>query len=140
MKFMMIVKATKDSEAGVMPSDKMIAAMTRYNEELVNAGILLDATGLQPTSKGARIQYSGDKRVVVDGPFAETNEIIAGYWLIKVKSRDEAIEWARRAPNPYGENGNGYIEVRQLFEMEDFEPSEAVEEAKQLGKRLEKKS
>lgn len=139
MRFMMIVKATKDSEAGVMPSDKMIAAMTRYNEELVKAGILLDATGLQPTSKGARIQYSGEKRTVIDGPFAETNEIIAGYWLIKVKSRDEAIEWARRAPNPYGENGNGYIELRQLFEMDDFEPSEAVEEAKQLGKRLEKK-
>jgi hypothetical protein len=138
MRFMMIVKATQDSEKGVMPGEKLMSAMTRYNEELVNAGVLLDATGLQPTSKGARIQYSGDKRVVVDGPFAETNEIIAGYWLIKVKSRDEAIEWARRAPNPYGENGKGYIELRQLFEMDDFEPSEAVEEAKKLGQRLEK--
>jgi hypothetical protein len=140
MRFMMIVKATQDSEKGVMPGEKLMSAMTRYNEELVNAGILLDATGLQPTAKGARIQYSGDKRVVVDGPFAETNEIIAGYWLIKVKSRDEAIEWARRAPNPYGENGKGYIELRQLFEMDDFEPSEAVEEAKRLGKRLETKN
>jgi len=136
MRFMMIVKANKDSEAGVMPSEKMIAAMTKYNEELVNAGALVDATGLQPSSKGARIHFSGDKRTVIDGPFAETKELIAGYWIIQVKSREEAIAWARRAPNPYGENGEGDIELRQFFELEDFEPSDAVDEARKLEKKL----
>jgi hypothetical protein len=139
MKFMMIVKATKDSEAGVMPSEKMIAAMTAYNQELLNAGALVDLSGLQPSSKGARIQYSGNKRVVIDGPFAETKELIAGYWLIQVKSKEEAIEWAKRAPNPYGEGGEGYIEVRRLFELEDFAPSDAVEDARKLGNELSRK-
>jgi hypothetical protein len=139
MRFMMIVKATKDSEAGVMPGEKMLADMTRYNTELVKAGILLEGTGLKPTSQAVRIQYSGDKRLVIDGPFAETNEIIAGYWLINVKSKDEAIEWARRAPNPYGEGVSGYIELRPLFEMEDFGDSAAAEEARKLEREFAKK-
>src|SRR2546421_561506 len=103
MRFMMIVKATKDTEAGVMPEEKLIAAMTKYNEELVKAGVLLDGTGLQPSSKGARVKFSGGKRTVIDGPFTEAKELIAGYWLIQVKSREEAIEWAKRAPAPFGE-------------------------------------
>jgi hypothetical protein len=140
MKFMMIVKATKDSEAGVMPSEKLIAAMTQYNEELMKAGVLIDLSGLQPTSQGARIQYSGDKRVVIDGPFAETKEIIAGYWLIRVKSKEEAIEWAKRAPNPYGDGGEGYIEIRRLFELDDFAPSDAIAEARKLEAQLTKRS
>jgi hypothetical protein len=139
MKFMMIVKATKDSEAGVMPSEKMIAAMTAYNQELLNAGALVDLSGLQPSSKGARIQYSGNKRVVIDGPFAETKELIAGFWLIQVKSKEEAIEWAKRAPNPYGDGAEGYIELRRLFEIEDFAPSDAVEDARKLGNELSRK-
>jgi hypothetical protein len=139
MKFMMIVKATKDSEAGVMPSEQMISAMTRYNEELAKAGVLVDLSGLQASSKGARIQFSGEKRVVIDGPFAETKELIAGYWVIKVKSKQEAIEWAKRAPNPYGEGAQGYIELRQFFELDDFEPSAAVEEARKLETRLTNK-
>jgi hypothetical protein len=132
---MMIVKASQESEAGVMPSNELIAAMTRYNEELMKAGVLLDLSGLQASSKGARVRFSGGKTTVVDGPFAETKELIAGYWIIQVKSREEAIEWARRAPNPH-EGGEGEIEIRQFFEMEDFEPSEAVDEARELGKKL----
>ena len=139
MRFMMIVKANKDTEAGVMPSEKLIAAMTKYNEELAKAGVLLDLSGLQPSSKGARIKFSGDKVTVMDGPFAETKELIAGYWLIQTKSKPEAIEWAKRAPNPYGEGGEGDIELRQLFELEDFEPSDAVEQARKLEKQLPKR-
>jgi hypothetical protein len=139
MRFMMIVKASKDSEAGVMPEDKLIAAMTKYNEELLKAGALIDLTGLQPSSKGARVKFSGDKRTVIDGPFAETKELIAGYWLIQAKSKAEAIEWARRAPNPAGEGKEGEIEIRQLFEMEDFAPTEAVDQAYELEKQLPKK-
>ena len=139
MRFMMIVKASKDSEAGVMPGNELIAAMTKYNEELMKAGVLLDLAGFQPSSKGARIKFSGAKRTVIDGPFAETKELIAGYWIIQVKSREEAIEWARRAPNPH-EGGDGEIEVRQFFELDDFGPSEAVDRARELGKELEKKS
>ncbi len=101
MRFMMIVKANKDSEAGVMPEEKLIAAMTKYNEELAKAGALLDLSGLQPSAKGARIKFSGGKRTVVNGPFAEAKDLIAGYWLIQVKSREEAIEWAKRAPAPH---------------------------------------
>ena len=127
MRFMIIVKATKDSEAGVMPEESLIAEMAAYHEELVKAGILLDGSGLQPSSKGFRITYSGNKRRVVDGPFAETKELIAGYTLIQVKSREEAMEWARRFPNPAGPGKEAEIEVRQLFELEDFAPSEAVE-------------
>src|SRR5688572_18837980 len=118
MRFMMIVRANKDTEAGVMPPEKLLAAMTKYNEELVDAGVFVDGAGLQPSSKGARIHCSGDKRTVIDGPFLETKELIAGYWVIQVKSREEAIAWARRAPNPYGENGEGDIELRQFFELE----------------------
>ncbi len=139
MRFMMIVKANKDSEAGAMPDEKLIAAMTRYNEELAKAGVLLDLSGLQPSSKGARIKFSGGKRTVVDGPFTETKELIAGYWLIQVKSKAEAIEWAKRVPAPHGEGQEGEIEIRQLFELEDFAPSEAIERARKLEKELAKK-
>ncbi|MFL5052613.1 MAG: YciI family protein [Xanthobacteraceae bacterium] len=138
MRFMMIVRANKDSEAGVMPDEKLIAAMTKYNEELTKAGVLLDLAGLQPSSKGARIKFSGGKRSVIDGPFAETKELIAGYWLIQVKSKEEAIEWARRVPAPHGERAEGEIEIRQLFELDDFGCSEAVERARELEKRLAK--
>jgi hypothetical protein len=140
MRFMMIVKATKSSEAGVMPEEKMIAAMTKYNEELVKAGILIDASGLQPSSQGARIQYSGNKVNVIDGPFAETKELIAGYWVINVKSKQEAIEWAKRAPNPYGDGVDGYIELRRFFELEDFAPSEAIDQARELQNKLGQKT
>jgi hypothetical protein len=137
MRFMMIVKASKKSEAGVMPSDELIAAMTKYNEELVKAGALLDASGLQPSSKGARVKFSGEKRNVVDGPFPETKELIAGYWIIKANSLAEAISWATRAPNPSG-NEESEIEIRQFFEMEDFAPSPEVERAFELGKEIAK--
>jgi hypothetical protein len=139
MRFMMIVKANQDSEAGVMPSEELISAMGKYNEELLKAGVLLDLSGLQPTSKGARIKFSGGKRTVIDGPFAESKELIAGYWIIQVKSREEAIEWAKRAPAPHGPNQDSEIEVRQFFELEDFNPSEAIARARDLGKELEKK-
>ncbi len=139
MRFMMIVKGNKDTEAGVMPSDELISAMNRYNEELVKAGVMLDGTGLQPTSKGFKIKYSGGKRTVVDGPFTESKEVVAGYWVIQVKSREEALEWARRVPAPHGENTEGELEVRQLFELEDFGNSPAVEEARALEQQLAKK-
>jgi hypothetical protein len=138
MKFMMIVKANKDSEAGVMPSEKLLSTMGRYNEELMKAGVLVDLAGLHPTSKGARIQFSGGKRTIVDGPFTETKELIAGFWIIQVKSREEAMEWARRVPAPQ-ENGEGEIEIRQFFELEDFAPSKAVDRARELSKELGKK-
>jgi hypothetical protein len=133
MRFMIIVKATKDSEAGVMPEEKLIAEMAKYHEELAKAGALFDASGLQPSSKGRRIKYSGAKRTFVDGPFAETKELVAGYTLIQVKSREEAIEWTRRFPNPAVDGKEGEIEVRQLFELEDFGPSEAVERFREMG-------
>jgi hypothetical protein len=139
MRFMMIVKANKDSEAGVMPGPELLSAMGKYNEELMKAGVLLDGAGLQASSKGARIKFSGAKRTVVDGPFTEAKELIAGYWIIQVKSREQAIEWAKRVPAPHGPNQESEIEVRQFFEMEDFAPGEAVDRAKQLGKELEKK-
>src|SRR5438309_2000890 len=107
MRFMMMVKANKDTEAGVMPNEKLIAAMMKYNEEMAKAGVLLDLSGLQPSAKGARIKFSGGRRTVVDGPFTETKELIAGYWLIQVKSKEEAIEWAKRAPAPHGEGKEG---------------------------------
>jgi hypothetical protein len=132
MKFMIIVKATKDTEAGVMPKESMFAAMASYHEELVKAGVLLDATGLQPTSKGWRIRYSGSKRSVVDGPFTETKELIAGYTLIQVKTREEALEWSRRFPNPVGEGLDAEVEVRQLFEMDDFEKNEATDRFRKM--------
>ena len=138
MRFMMLVKANQNSEAGVMPTEKLISAMMKYNEELAKAGVLLELSGLQPSSKGARVKFSGDRITVIDGPFAETRELIAGYWLIQVKSREEAIEWAKRAPNPAGEGAEGQIELRQLFELEDFEPSPSIEKARQLEKDLAK--
>jgi len=138
MRFMMIVKANKDSEAGVLPDEKLIAAMTKYNQELAKAGMLIDLAGLQPSSKGARIKFSGEKRTVIDGPFAETKELIAGYWVIQAKSKEEAVEWAKRAPNPHGE-GEADIELRQLFELEDFGPSDAIEKARELEKDLKNK-
>jgi len=139
MRFMMIVKANKESEAGVMPSEELLSAMGKYNEELMKAGVLLDLSGLQPSSKGARIKFSRGKRTAIDGPFPESKELIAGYWIIQVKSREEAIEWAKRAPAPHGPNEDSEIELRQFFEMEDFGPSEAVDRARELGKELEKK-
>ena len=137
MRFMMIVKASKDSESGVMPSEELLSAMGKYNEELMKAGVLLDLAGLQPSSKGARIKFSGGKRTVIDGPFTETKELIAGYWIIQVKSRDEAMEWAKRAPAPH-EGQDCEIEVRQFFELDDFGPSEAVDRARELEKELDK--
>jgi hypothetical protein len=123
MRFMIIVKATPDSEAGRFPPDPqpLFAAMAAYHEDLAKAGALLDATGLQPSSKGWRVQYEGGKRTVVDGPFTESKELIAGYTLIQVRTRDEAMEWSRRFPNPVGEGAPCHIEVRQVYEMEDFE-------------------
>ena len=118
MRFMILVKATKDSEAGVMPSEKLLTEMGKFNEELAKAGVMLAGEGLQPSSKGARIRFSGAQRTVIDGPFAETKELIAGYWLWQCKSKEEAIEWIKRCPNPYNEDGE--VEIRQLFEAEDF--------------------
>jgi hypothetical protein len=125
MRFMIMVKATAASEAARMPSDELIAAMTAYHEELAKAGVLLDATGLHPSSKGWRVQYSKGQRRIIDGPFAETKELIAGYTLIQVRTRDEAYEWARRFPAPFGEYEDGEIEVRQLMGIEDFEQCNA---------------
>ncbi len=132
MRFMMIVKATADTEAGKMPEEKLIAAMAAYHEELVNAGVLLDASGLQPSSKGWRIRYAGGKRTLTDGPFTESKELIAGYTIIQVKSREEAVEWSKRFPNPAGEGADAEIEIRQLYELDDFGPSDAVERFRQL--------
>jgi len=115
---MLLVKANDDSEAGVMPSEELLAEMGRFNEELAKAGVLLAGEGLQPSSKGARVKFSGSERTVVDGPFTETKELIAGYWLIQVKSLDEAIEWVKRCPNPF--DGESEIEIRQVFEADDF--------------------
>ncbi len=138
MKFMMIVKASKESEAGKMPSEELLAAMGKYNEELMKAGVLVDLTGLHPSSKGARVRFSKGKPTLIDGPFAETKELIGGYWIIRVKSKAEAIEWARRAPAPHGLNQDGEIEIRQLFELDDFGPSETVDRARELSKELGK--
>lgn len=118
MRFMVIVKANKDSEAGVMPSEELLTEMGKFNEELAKAGVLLAGEGLHPSCKGARVRFSGGKRTVIDGPFAETKELVAGYWLWQCKSLEEAIEWAKRCPNPTGEAGE--IEIRQVFEAEDF--------------------
>src|SRR5438128_7745075 len=118
MRFMIIVKANKDSEAGVLPDEKLLTEMGQYNEELAKAGVLLAAEGLQPSSKGARVKFSGTKRTVIDGPFSETKELIAGFWLIQVKSKEEAVEWVKRCPNPM--EGESVIEIRQVFEPADF--------------------
>ena len=136
MRFMIIVKATKDSEAEVMPIgpvwEPVFAEMAKYHEELQRAGVLLDASGLQPSAKGWRIKYSGGKRTVIDGPFTEAKELVAGYTMIQVKSKEEAMEWARRFPNPALDGKDGEIEVRQLFELDDLGPSEAVERFRKL--------
>ncbi|OVZ59410.1 hypothetical protein CDO44_12430 [Pigmentiphaga sp. NML080357] len=132
MRFMIIVRATADTEAGVMPEEPLLAAMAAYHEELAKAGVLLDANGLKPSSRGWRIRYRAGKGTVVDGPFAETKELIAGYTLIQVRSRDEAMEWARRFPAPMGETADGEIEVREIFELEDFEQNAAIERFRQL--------
>jgi hypothetical protein len=118
MRFMIMVRATKDSEAGVMPDEKLLTEMGKFNEELVKAGVMLAGEGLQPSSKGARVRFSGAKRSVIDGPFAETKELVAGFWMWKVKSKEEAIEWVKRCPNPFA--GESEIEIRQVFEAEDF--------------------
>ena len=119
MRFMVMVKANKDSEAGVLPDEKLLAEMGKYNEELAKAGVLLAGEGLQPSSKGARVRFSGDKRNVIDGPFAETKELIAGFWIMQVKSKQEVIDWVKRCPNPMP-GTESEIEIRQVFEAEDF--------------------
>ncbi len=131
MRFMILVKATRDSEKGVMPGEEVFAAMASYHEELARAGALLDASGLQPSSKGWRVRYTGGKASVVDGPFAESKELVAGYTIIQVKSREEALEWTRRFPNPGMKDGE--IEVRQLFDLEDLGPGESIERFRRLG-------
>jgi len=118
MRFMVMVKATKDSEAGVMPSEQLLTEMGRYNEELVKAGVLLAGEGLHPSSRGVRVRFSGQQRTVIDGPFAETKELVAGFWLLQVRSKEEVIEWVRRCPNPF--DGESEIEIRQVFEADDF--------------------
>src|SRR5213594_1978837 len=138
MRFMILVKATKNSEAGVLPSQELLTAMMKYNEELTNAGIMLAGEGLQPSSKGARVRFDGAKRTVIDGPFAETKELVAGYWLWRCKSRQEAIEWVKRCPNPMpGEVSE--IEIRQVFEAEDF-GAEFTPELREQEERLRKQS
>lgn len=135
MRFMVLVKANKDSEAGVMPSETLLAEMGRFNEELVKAGVLLAGEGLHPSSKGARISFSGGKRRVIDGPFAETRELVAGFWLIQVKSLEEAIEWMKRCPNPFEGDEESEIEIRQVFEAEDF-GAEFTPELREQEERL----
>jgi hypothetical protein len=133
MRFMVMVKATEESEAGVMPSEELLTEMGKYNEELVKAGVMLAGEGLHPSSKGARVRFSGKERTVVDGPFAETKELVAGFWLIQVKSMDEAIEWVKRCPNPMNEDSE--IEIRQVFETEDF-GDELTPELREQEERL----
>src|ERR671910_379345 len=137
MRFMVMVKATADSEAGIMPSEELLAAMGQYNEELVKAGVMLAGEGLQPSSKGARVKFSGTKRTVVDGPFSEAKELIAGFWLIQVKSKEEAIEWVKRCPNPM--EGESEIEIRQVFEADDF-GDEMTPELRELEDRMRRKA
>ena len=137
MRFMVMVKANRESESGTLPDEKLLTEMGKFNEELVKAGVLLAAEGLQPSSKGARVRFSGAKRTVIDGPFAETKELIAGFWLFQVKSLEEAIEWVKRSPNPFA--GESEIEIRQVFEPEDFGPAltaELQEQEKLLGARM----
>ena len=134
MRFMVMVKASKDSEAGKMPSQELLAAMGKFNEELVKAGVMLAGEGLQPSSKGARVRFSGDKRTVIDGPFPETKELVAGFWLWQVKSKEEAIEWVKRCPNPMP-GTEAEIEIRQIFEAEDF-GAEFTPELREQEERL----
>src|SRR5436309_3129606 len=134
MRFMVIVKANKDSEAGVLPDEKILTEMGKYNEELSKAGIMLAGEGLQPSSKGVRVRFDGSKRTVIDGPFAETKELIAGFWLWQVKSKEEAIEWLKRAPF----DGGTEVEIRQVFETADFAPSDATGEIRKKEQNLRK--
>ena len=136
MRFMVMVKATKDSEAGVMPSEELLSAMAKFNEEMVKAGVMLNGNGLQSSAKGARVRFSGDKRTVLDGPFAETKELVAGYWILQCKSLAEAVAWIKRCPNPHNEDSE--IEIRQLFELEDFGESDAIDHHRRLDKELKK--
>lgn len=133
MRYMIIVKATKDSEAGVMPPESLFAEMATYHEELAKAGVLVDASGLQRSALGWRVRHAGTKRTIVDGPFTETKELIAGYTLIQVKSREEAIEWSRRFPNPTLDGADCEIEVRRLFELEDFGQNETLDRFREIG-------
>lgn len=137
MRFMVIVKATKDSEAGVMPSEELLLAMGSFNEEMVNAGIMLAGDGLQPSAKGARIKFDGNKRTVVSGPFADTKELVAGFWIIEVKSLGEAIEWMKRCPNPH--NDGGELEIRQIYELSDFAPGEGIRLHEKLDEEMRAK-
>jgi hypothetical protein len=138
MRFMIIVKADKNSEAGILPDEKLLAAMGKFNEELVKAGVMLAGEGLHPSSKGARVRFSGDKRIVTDGPFPETKELIAGFWLWQVKSKEEAIEWVKRCPNPMP-GTESEIEIRQIFEADDFAPSDPTGEHRKNEEDLRKK-
>ena len=133
MRYMIMVKGSADSEAGKMPEQALVDAMVAYHEELARAGVLLDGSGLQPSSRGARIRYAGARRTVIDGPFAEAKELVAGYTLIQVKSHEEAMEWAMRFPNPMGENADAEIEIRPLYEVEDVVPGEDAERFRKLG-------
>ena len=137
MRFMILLKADKDTEAGVMPSTELLTAMGEYNEALLKAGVLVDGAGLQSSAKGARVGFSGKTRTVIEGPFAETKELIAGYWMFQVQSKEEAIEWVKRCPNPH-DDGEAEIEIRQVFEIEDF--ANAPEEVKELELTLRRKS
>lgn len=143
MRFMVMVKATKDSEAGILPSKELLAAMGRFNEEMAKAGVLLSGEGLQDSSKGVRVKFSGAKRTVIDGPFAETKELVAGFWIIQVKSMAEAIDWMKRCPNPF-EGQDSEIEIRPVFEANDFPadifPPEEVAKEEALRQELQKKS
>ena len=136
MRFVILIKATKNCEAGIPPDDKTESGIAKYTEELANAGALLAVERLQPSSNGARVRYANGKLTVIDGPFAETKELVAGFFLIQARSRDEAIAWAKRVPAPHGPDEQCEIEVRQFFELEDFQPSEAVEHHKEVGKKL----
>ncbi len=141
MRFMVIIKATDESEAGILPDEKLLTEMGKYNEELVKAGVMLAGEGLHPSSKGARVRFSGDRRIVIDGPFAETKELIAGFWLIQVKSREEAIEWVKRIPNPMP-GTEAEIEIRQVFETDDFGDAlttELREEEERMRAEIEKR-
>ena len=144
MRFMVMVKATKDSEAGVMPTEEGLAAMAKFNEEMVKAGVMLDGNGLQPSSKGARVRFAksklgatSNKRTVIDGPFAESKELVAGYWILQCKSLAEAVAWIKRCPSPHDQECE--IEIRQLFELEDFGESPAIDHHRRLGEKVAKK-
>jgi hypothetical protein len=143
MRFMVMVRANQDSESGVPPSKELVAAMGKFNEEMVKAGVLLAGEGLQPSSKGARVRFSKGKRTVIDGPFTETKELIAGFWLIQVKSKEEAIEWMKRCPAPFGES-DAEIEIRQVFELSDFPPEvlppDAAAREQEMREELQRRS